>query len=173
MKKILYLLMLTALFVSCSSDDNNTDQDNGNKGMIDEKILGKWKVEYSKTIKGVRFLDDGTIEIADNAVITEYNGNYTGYINQTPKSGLFDVAEFKIEIENNNSIIVSSAGKNKITISYKVEDGYLKWIKAGDRPYTIFIKYRLDNKKLTMEMVKATGITLVEYRISEYSRITE
>ncbi len=130
MKKILYLLVLTALFVSCSSDDD-TDPNNGNgnnNGMIDEKIIGKWKVEYSKTIKGARFLEDGTLEIADNAVITEYEGDYTGHIEQTPKSGVFDYAEFKININKDNTILVSAAGKNTKTVYYKIEDGLLKWV---------------------------------------------
>lgn len=176
MKKILYLLMITALFVSCSSDDDNTDPNNGNgnKGMIDEKILGKWKVEYSKTIKPAIYNETTSKpEYNEDASVREYDGNF-GEPDIVPGSGMFDINEYKIEIKSNNTIISTRANNNPtITVSYQIEDGYLKWISTGNTPYTIFIKYKLDNNKLIMEMVKATGITLVEYRISEYSKITE
>jgi len=175
-KALLSILLLSALFISCSSDDDN-DPNNGNqngKDMIDEKLIGKWKVEYSKTIKGARFLDDGTLEIADNAVITEYNGDYTGHIEQTPKSGIFDVSEFKIDIKDDNSILVSPAGKNNKTITYKIEDGLLKWVESlkSTSSQSQDHKYKLENGKLTIERIPTTRNTYT-YTISEYSKITE
>lgn len=188
MKKILSLLMLVALFVSCSSDDDNDPGNNGNN-MIDEKIIGKWKVEYSKTINPAVYIETqeelkklqetSLVELKlglnypEDAKVIEYDGNF-GEPNIIPNSGMFDMNEYQIEIKKNNSIISHRANNNPTTsIFYKVEDGYIKWINTGDSPSTIFIKYKLDNNKLTMEMIKSTGITLMEYRISEYSRITE
>lgn len=173
MRKLLPILLLTVLFMSCSSDDDN-DPNNGyqnGKDMIDEKILGKWKVEYSKTIKGARFLDDGSLEIADNATVTEYDGKYTGHVDQTPKSGIFNESEFKIDIKNDNSILVSIAGKNNGTISYKIDNGLLVSI-ASTPNLNHSHKYRLENGKLTIERIP-TSYNNYMYTISEYSKITE
>lgn len=176
MKKILYLLVLTALFVSCSSDDDNTDNNKKEEnGMIDEKILGKWKVEYSKTIKGARFLDDGTLEIAEGAIIIEYNGDYTGHIDQVPKSGIFDDAEFKIEIKDNNTIVSSVAGANNKAVYYKVENGLLIWVSNMSKPTSSLSqshKYKIENNKLIIERIPTKQNGYI-YTISEYSKITE
>lgn len=172
---LLFILLLSALFISCSSDDNN-DPNNGNqngKDMIDEKIIGKWKVEYSKTIKPAQFDEaKGEVNYPENATMIEYNGDYTGHIDQTPKTGMFDYTEFKIEINNDNTILVSQAGKNNNTISYKIENSYLKWQTSKDSP-TGVIKYRLENGKLILELIKAEGTHLTYYTISKYSKTTE
>lgn len=167
--------MLTTLFVSCSSDDD-TDPNNGNNnGMIDEKIIGKWKVEYSKTIKGARFLDDGTLEIADNAVTVEYYGNF-GEPDIVPKSGLFDVNEYQIEIKKDNSIISTRANNNPTKIIYyKIEDGLLKWVDAPVKSTSNLVaehKYRIENNKLIIERIP-TQKNNYYYTLSEYSKIEE
>lgn len=168
--------MLTALFVSCSSDDDNTDPNNGNgnNGMIDEKILGKWKVEYSKTIKPAVYNETtGKVEYDEKeAKITEYDGNYTN--DQTiPKSGMFSSDEIAIEIKNNNTINVSLAGVIKPKeISYKIEDETLKWI-STDPSYFFSAnhKYYFEGKILIIERMPQDKIN--EYTISRYSKITE
>ena len=176
MRKLLPILLLAVLFISCSSDDDN-DPNNGNqngKDMIDEKIVGKWKVEYSKTIKGARLLDDGTLEIADNAVTTEYIGNF-GEPNVIPNSGMFDTNEYKIEIKSDNTIISTRANNNPTrTIYYKIEDGLLKWVESlkSTSIQSQDHKYKLENGKLTIERIP-TMRNSYTYTISEYSKITE
>lgn len=173
MKKILYLLMLTALFVSCSSDDDNTDPNNGNgnKGMIDEKILGKWKVEYSKTIKPAQFDEKtGKVSFEENALIREYLGNW-GEPNVEPESGMFDPKEIRIEIKNDNTIVVSIGGGNPKTVSYKIENGYLKQT-FKDRSETLKHKYYFEDSKLVMELLP-NQLNYNIYTISKYSKIAE
>jgi len=178
MRKTFYLLMLTALFVSCSSDDDYEKytgpyDDGNNNSMIDEKILGKWKVEYSKTIKPARYNETiGKPEYGKDAKIKEYYGNI-GEPDISPLSGLFYHNEFQIEIKKDNSIISHRSVDNPKIINYEIEDGYLKWINKVDNSATVFIKYKLDGNKLTMETIRRIGFELDEYRISEYSRITE
>lgn len=94
MRKILYLLILTVLCISCSSDDENNrsyGNENGNNNpTIDENLIGKWKVEYSKTIKPAQFDEKtGKILYGENALITEYNGDF-GELDIFPESGIFD-----------------------------------------------------------------------------------
>lgn len=186
MRKLLCLLMLTALFVSCSSDDDtDPNNENGNNnGMIDEKILGKWKVEYSKTIKPARYLEDGTLEIEENAVVTEYMGNYDGTEATTPKSGMFHPKEYLIDIKKDNNIYISQIGNtadNK-DIAYKIENdllitgGYWDGINnTGTYIPKQFHKYSLNNNTLTIEFIGAEeGFLYIPfYTISEYSKITE
>lgn len=181
MRKLLPLILLTVFFIACSSDDDNTDPNKGNNGnennsgMIDKNILGKWKVEYSKTISPAQFDEKNSeVSYASNASIIEYFGNW-GEPNVVPKSGLFDQKEIRIKIQNDNTIIVSIGGGNPKTISYKIEDGYLKWQPSTwntSKP-TGVIKYRLESNKLIMELVKAEGVLLTYYTISRYSKITE
>lgn len=177
MRKLLPILLLAVLFISCSSDDANEDPNNGNqngKDMIDEKLIGKWKVEYSKTIKGARFLDDGTLEIAEGAVITEYMGNF-GEPNIIPNSGMFDTNEYQIEIKSDNTIISTRANNNPTrTIYYKVEDGLLKWVESlkSTSNQSQDHKYKIDNGKLIIERIPTTRNSYT-YTISEYSKITE
>ena len=165
--------MLTVLFISCSSDDNSDDGDKDKKGMIDESILGKWKVEYSKTIKGARFLEDGTLEIADGAIVTEYMGDY-GKPDLKIESGMFDEAEIKIEVKDNNTILVFPSGKIDKTIEYKIEDGLLKRIDTSPGNTIIYpqYKYRLSNGILIIERIPTSEHKWM-YSISEYSKITE
>ncbi|NDV77833.1 hypothetical protein D0T57_02460 [Dysgonomonas sp. 511] len=162
------------MFASCSSDDDGTDggkQGNGTS-MIDEKIVGKWKVEYSKTINPARYDEEkGDVLYPVDAVVTEYLGNY-GEPDIIPESGLFNAKEVRIEINNKNSIIVSSVLEKDQAISYKIEDGYLKWIANSDQK--VCIKYKLNGNKLIMEMVAFENMVHPNiYTISEYSKITE
>lgn len=195
MRKILYLLMLTALFVSCSSDDD-TDPNNGNgnnNGMIDEKIIGKWKVEYSKTIKPAVYILNETdlkekkelypnldlkigLNYPDNATLREYDGALTSEI----KSYMFSDSERAIEITNDNLLKIywfnTSGGlvDAKKDGTYKIEEVFLKYQTAKDNPMAI-IKYQLENGILTMELinVEKSISPFQEYRISKYSKISE
>lgn len=175
MRKLLPILLLTVLFMSCSSDDDN-DPNNGNqngKDMIDEKILGKWKVEYSKTIKGARFLDDGSLEIADNATVTEYDGKLTSEIT----SYMFNNLERAIGITSDNYIktywFSTSGGLTDANkdLYYKIDNGLLISI-ASTPNLNHSHKYRLENGKLTIERIP-TSYNNYMYTISEYSKITE
>ncbi|MFT3994410.1 MAG: hypothetical protein QM660_08885 [Dysgonomonas sp.] len=177
MRKLLPILLLAVLFISCSSDDDNEDPNNGNqngKDMIDEKILGKWKVEYSKTIKPAIYNETtGKVEYDEKeAKITVYEGNF-GEPNVVPICGLFDTNEYNIEIKSDNSITVTRANNNPTkSISYKIEDNNLKWQSGVNNP-TGVVRYSLKNNLLTMELIKAEGAQLTYYTISEYSKITE
>lgn len=185
MRKILCLLMLTALFVSCSSDDDNTDPNNGNgnnNGMIDEKIIGKWKVEYSKTIKPAVYNETtGKPEYNEDATIKEYEGNF-GEPNIVPESSMFGDKDVWINIKNDNSIAAyhtgyPSTGYTPKTVTYKIENGLLKWQTKAENPYGV-IKYSLDGNILVMEIIKAENTSggathLGYYTISRYSKITE
>lgn len=171
MRKLLHILMLSVLFVSCSSDENRIIDD-GDNGMIDEKIIGKWKVEYSKTIKPAIYNEtSGKPEYNENeSVITEYKGNF-GEPNTIPECGLFDVNEYNIEINANNYIFVTRVNNKPIkSINYIIEGNYLKW-QVGDNNPTAVVKYKLKDNRLIMELIKAEGMKLNYYTISEYSRI--
>lgn len=171
--------MLTALFVSCS-DDNN-DPGNGNKNStIDERILGKWKVEYSKSIKPAAYNETtGKPDYNEKkADITEYFGNF-GEPNIVPQSGMFDSNEYKIEINKNNTIISTRANNIPTkTIYYKIENGNLYWVNKPLKPneggnvFSYEHKYKFENGKLTIERMP-TSSNFYEYAISEYSKITE
>lgn len=180
MRKLLPILLLAVLFISCSSDDDNEDPNNGNqngKDMIDEKIIGKWKVEYSKTIKPAVYNETtGKPEYNEDATIKEYKGNW-GEPNVVPESAMFDNKDIEIEITKENNIIVKPGGGNYKTILYKIDKGLLKWQTKSDNPYGV-IKYSLDGNTLVMEIIKAEstsgGVThLGYYTISRYSKITE
>ena len=165
--------MLVALVVSCSSDD--TEPNNGkddNKGMIDEKILGKWKVEYSKTIKGARLLEDGTLEIADNAVITEYLGDYEE-TKEAPKSGLFSNEEVIIDLNKDKSVLVYDAWviKPKTITFDSIKDGlFIKIYDYSTKTYKL--KYWFDKDRLIIETI-TPELKEYYYTISEYNKIKE
>ncbi len=171
MKKLLPILLLAVLFISCSSDNNNEDPNNGSE-MIDSKILGNWKVIYSQTIKPAVY-NEVTEELSypTNAKITEYLGDYNGHINQTPESSMFNNKDVEIDVNSDNTIRIKPGGGNYTTISYLIEDGYLKW-NIGNG-HINFIKYKINNNVLTMELVKSTNPLLIEYRISKYTKIVE
>lgn len=181
MRKLLPILLLAVLFISCSSDDDNEDPNNGNqngKDMIDEKILGKWKVEYSKTIKGARFLDDGTLEIAEGAVITEYDGDITSAIS----SYIFRDWERIIEFTNNNVLSVYDIGDKGVLVNkdnsaakysaYRTKDNIIEWENSRGQLTIIPREYSLKNGELIIE-IKPTTLTGYTYVISKYSKITE
>lgn len=185
-KALLSILLLSALFISCSSDDDN-DPNNGNqngKDMIDEKLIGKWKVEYSKTIKPAQFDEKtGKVNHPENAVITEYMGDYDGNNNQ-PVSGMFDNREYQINIKSDNNIYVSQTGstsENKDE-SYNIKDGYILtggyW--TGKNNTGIYIpfkyhRYSLSGNTLTIEFIgiKEDYQWTPFYIISKYSKIAE
>lgn len=173
MKKLLPILLLAVLFISCSSDDDN-DPNNGNqngKNMIDEKILGKWKVEYSKTIKPAKFDEKtGKVSYEENALIREYLGNW-GEPNIEPESGMFDSKEIRLEIKKDNTIIISIGGGNPKTVLYKIEDGYLKQT-FKDTSETLKYKYYFEDGKLVMELIPHQ-LNYNIYTISKYSKIIE
>lgn len=169
--------MLVALVVSCSSDDAepNNGKEN-NKGMIDEKILGKWKVEHSKTIKGARFLEDGTLEIAENAIITEYLGNW-GEVDVVPKSSMFGDADVWVEIKKDLTIDAyhtsptSSGFKPKTTTFDSIKDGlFIKIYGYPDKTHKL--KYWFDKERLIIETI-TPELKGYYYTISEYSKIKE
>lgn len=172
MRKLLPILLLAVLFISCSSDDDdpNNGTQNG-KNMIDEKILGKWKVEYSKTIMPAQF-DEKTGKVAyeENALIREYLENLEKP-HVKPESGMFDPKEIRLEIKKDNTIIASIAGGNPKTVSYKIEDGYLKQT-FKDTSETLKYKYYFEDGKLVMELIPH-HLNFNIYTISKYSKITE
>lgn len=174
MKKLLAILMLLALFVSCS-DDDTTDPNNGNgngKDMIDEKIIGKWKVEYSKTISPAAYNQQtGKVEHEEDARITEYLGNY-GEIGLIISSGLFSSKEVDIEITKDKKVISNSVMEDPKTITFdSIKDGL--FLKTIDYSTNIFkLKYRFDKEKLIIETI-TPEYNRYNYTISEYSKIKE
>lgn len=186
MRKLLPILFLAVLFISCSDDDNN-DPGNGNqngKDMIDEKIIGKWKVEYSKTIKPAQYDEEKKDVIYPiDASIVEYNGDYDGNSN-LPISGMFDNREYQINIKSDNSIFMSLAGNssNNKTESYIIKEGYLLtggyWTGINNTGTYIpfkYHKYSISGNTLTIEFIgiKENYQWTPYYIISKYSKITE
>lgn len=177
MRKLLHILMLSALFVSCSSDENRIIDDGGNS-MIDEKIIGKWKVEYSKTIKGAKLSDDGVIEVADNAIITEYDGKTSSEI----KSYIFRDWERVIEFTDSNKLYVYDIGENGSLLNkdnsaykysvYKVKGNVIEWENSRGQIGIIPREYSLKDNELIIQ-IKPTILTGYIYVISKYSKITE
>ena len=182
------LASLSALFISCSSNDD-TDPENV-KSTIDKNIIGKWNVEYSRDLSPARYIEteeeliilqkyykDSVFRIGWNYTndtkITEYSGNFNWEKSSFPKTGLFSSEEIWIEIKNDNTIVVASAGSFKnISISYKIEDNYLKW-KYDRGSITVFNKYSIKNGRLIMEIIKTENSPIFFYKLSEYSKITE
>lgn len=157
--------------MSCSSDDNDPDNNNGNNnGMIDEKILGKWKVEYSKTIKPAGYVD-GKLTWNEDSKITEYEGNW-GEINVVPESGVFDPKEIRIEIKEDKTIISSIGGGNpKTTACLSMKDGYItRQSNLSDDPMKY--KYYFEGNILIIEVLTPYWINDT-YIISKYSKIVE
>ena len=171
MRKLLPILLLAILFISCSSDDDEQTGDNGDPITIDEAILGKWKVEYSKTVVPALFDEEtGEVTYENNAIIREYFGNW-GEPNIVPESGMFDVKEIRIEVKNDNTIIVSIGGNNPKTITYKVEDGYLKQIHKNSTLTTDRLYYFEGDELVIEEMPNYYNFKY--YTISRYSKIAE
>jgi len=174
MRKLLPILLLAVLFISCSSDDDN-DPNNGNqngKDMIDEKIVGKWKVEYSKTIKPAQFDEKtGKVSYEENALIREYLGNWGTEPNIEVESSMFNNKDVEINIQNDNVISVKPGGGNHKSITYKIEDGYLKQT-FKDTSETLKYKYYFEDGKLVMELIPHQ-LNYNIYTISKYSKITE
>lgn len=175
MKKLLAIFMLLALFVSCS-DDDTTDPNNGNgngKDMIDEKIIGKWKVEYSKTISPAIYNQQtGKVEHKEDARITEYLGNYEE-IKEAPKSGLLSTEEVLIEFNKDKSVLVYDAWVVKPKqLSFTSINNGLITKKEDYTDKTHKLKYRFDKEKLIIETI-TPEYNRYNYTISEYSRIKE
>lgn len=180
MRKLLPILLLAVLFISCSSDDeNNRSNGNGNNNpTIDENLIGKWKVEYSKTIKGAMLLDDGTLKIAENAVITEYDGKITSKIS----SYIFSDWERFIEFTNNNELNVYDIGNNGVLVNrdmrskpysaYKINGNIIEWMTSQGQLIIIPREYSLKNGELIIEL-KPTIRTSYIYVLSKYSKLTE
>lgn len=56
MKKLLFVLLVFPLFISCSSDDNEEYK------WIDVNLLnGKWETLYNDTVNGIYEFDNGTV----------------------------------------------------------------------------------------------------------------
>jgi len=178
MKKILALLLLAITLAACSGNDPKTDPDPEPGSTIDNKLLGKWKVEYSKTIKPARYNPEtGQIQYGKDPVTTEYFGDFDGYINTLPKTGMFDEKEVWIEILKDNKIKAyatdPSSSTNPIgTCSYKIENGYLKGQNTTTNPIFL-IKYYFEGKVLVMEYIGIEDPILLadRYVISKYSKI--
>lgn len=170
MKKLFSILLLTLLFISCSSDDDN-DPDDGSKNgkdIVDQKIVGKWKVEYSKSIKPAGYVD-GKLTWDEDSKITEYEGNW-GEINVVPKSGMFDTKEIRIEIKEDITIISSIGGGNpKTTVCLNIKDGYItRQSNLSNDPMKY--KYYFEGDILIIEVLTPYWISDT-YIISKYSKI--
>lgn len=161
MNKILYVLMLLALLVSCSSDnddiDPNSNSNNGNgnnNGMIDEKILGKWKVEYSKNI--YTFFPNAPVSADKYYKIFEYDGSYDGTENSIPQAGFFIRKEISIEFTKEGDLIINhinnqsydSVKEESTTTTYKVSNDSIQL--TGN--YPLKAKYHINgNNELIIE----------------------
>lgn len=166
--------MLVALVVSCSSDDDNTDPNNNgnNNGMIDEKILGKWKVEYSKTIYPAIYNQEiGKVEHKEDARITEYLGNY-GEVGGSPNNGMFSSREIDIAIAKDNKVISNAVMEDPRTITFdSIKDGlFIKTYDYSTKTYKL--KYWFDKERLIIETI-TPELEGYYYTISEYSKIKE
>ncbi len=169
MKK-LFLFLILLLFIACGDDDNG-GSGNGENKTIDKKLIGKWKVEYSKYSDSSKYNEEtGEFVDGENAKIIEYFGTM-GEINGAPKCGMFDMKEYQIEIKEDNTIIVSkSEHPYEKTSPYIIKDGYLMW---NGNTY----RYNMDTGELTIELLKigsgiGNGIATI-HKISRYSKIKE
>lgn len=172
MKQILALLIFAFTLIGCSDSDPKTDPEPENS-TIDTRLLGKWKVEYSKTIQPAIYnKETGKPEYLEDAAIYEYFGDYDGIANIIPTSGMLDKLEVDIEVKENNTLIVSSVGKSDNIVLYKIEDNYLKWQGASSRTINV-IKYYFEGNLLVMEYIEieTSGINADRYTISKYSEI--
>lgn len=144
MRKLLHILMLSALFVSCSSDENRIIDDGGNS-MIDEKIIGKWRVEYAKNIYIEQFYK-----------IFEYNGKYNGNENSIPQAGFFTRKEISIEFNKEGQLLINYVDKQPfstikeetITTTYNITNDSIQL--TGN--YPLKAKYYINsNNELIIE----------------------
>lgn len=162
MKQILSLFILLILFTSCSDNDTIELTNNG----IDSSILGKWKVQYSKTIKGAKFLENGNLEISDGALFSEYNGDYEENL-LAVKSGMFDDKEVRISINQEGKIYTYMESLNEPKdVAYKIRNGYLVC-------YDILqYRYLLKGGKLMIERIPIKENSWT-YTVSIYKKILE
>lgn len=169
MNKILPVLMLTLFLFACGDDDNGSSG-NGENNTIDKKLIGKWKVEYSKYSNSAKYNEEtGEFVDNENAKIIEYFGNI-GEPNVTVSTGMFDMKEYQIEIKEDNIIVVIISGSKPKTLSYIIKDGYLMW---NGNTY----RYNIDTGELTIELLRigsgiGNGIAAI-HKISRYSKIIE
>lgn len=158
MKKLLAIFMLLALFISCS-DDDNTDPDNGNgngKDMIDEKIIGKWKVEYSKMIYEFNPPNPNSNLNCTYYKIFEYNGDYDGTRETMPQAGLFDRSEIRLEFDKE--------GNMKLTyVAYKDPHFGI----TEERTGTVKYKTRNDSVFISSESGAVLPLPSTKYSFNE------
>lgn len=193
MKKLLPILLLAVLFISCSSDDDN-DPNNGNqngKNMIDEKILGKWKVEYSKMI--YLFAPNPIYPNDTYYKIFEYEGNYNGTKETMPQAGLFSRTDIGIEFDKQSKIKISYVAykdansriveERIATTNYKISNDSI-YVEMNTSVFAGF-KYNLNSKgeliigfthKIPEGLPSYNSEYLPQrenYLYSKYSKITE
>lgn len=179
MKKIIYLLMLTALFASCSDDDNYSTSTNGKANLkIDERIIGRWKVVHSKTIIPCKYdWQTGKINYPEGANISEYDGASIHV-----SSGMFNTNEYNIDIRTNNTIETFGGPRGPITKYYQiVKDSLVSCDNLSDilypnsfNSYRKFHKYKYDRDTLVIEFTGAYENGVFKQRgyiISKYIRM--
>lgn len=164
MRKLLPILFLAVLFISCSDDDNGGNDDENKT--IDKRILGRWKVEYSIYATSAIYNEETKeFTIGQYAKVFEYFGNF-GEPDIVPQTGLFDMKEYQIEIKDDNTIYVHRVENTNTSVIYRVEDGYIKW--NGNT-----LRYSIDNNELIIELLKIGDKYASSYSKSIYSKITE
>jgi len=167
MNKIIPVIILSLFLFACGDDDNGESGGGNGNNTIDKKILGKWKVEYSKYSNSAKYNEEtGEFIDNENANIIEYFGNF-GEPNIVPRCGMFDMKEVNIEVKESNTIIIAIAGANNKTISYTINNGCIIW--SG-----ITARYSIEGNTLVIEKIKnINGQYPGTHTISKYSKITE
>ncbi|NDV46628.1 hypothetical protein D0T49_06170 [Paludibacter sp. 221] len=163
MKKLTFILSVLFLLVACNKEEGYTTNET-----VDQSILGTWQVGYSKTINGVRMLDDGSLQIINKADTTEFFGKP----NKPISSYMFGQNENIIEIRNDNKIkifFINSKGGVNITgeyVWYYVDGDTLK---RKNPKFETSHKYYMRNDSLIIERIPSEDIAW-KYTISRYSR---
>ena len=166
MKKLLFLsFALLSVFVSCHNETplvvpNET---------IDEAILGKWRVEFSETIRGVRMRANETLEILPG--LPHDTITFFGEPDTEITSFMFGRDENIIEIRNDNQIkLFRLNDRGGVTISREQvwyttrNDTLFRQVGNVERPHL----YHLQNDTLTIRRIPIEPEWA--YTISRYVR---
>lgn len=171
MKKILFPLLLLFILTGCKEEPKEK--------LIDESILGKWKVEYSKTLRPADYnKETGEITTYEDTWAIEYFGDYEE-TKVRPQSGVFFESEIKINLMADNYVDVYLPVRGSYDTDtlrhfyYEIRDGYMLDKQGPDYNPSQIIKYQIKNDSLILESIEQPKTTPQGYTISKYSKITE
>lgn len=191
MKRLVTLLMLLALpilYTSCSDKD---DPDPEKENTIDERLIGKWKVEYSKTITpAVYVIDEADLKVKQEKYpsldlkigvnpygevsVSEYFGNY-GEPDVVPRSSMFGNSDVWIDIKKSFTIDAYHTDPNeqgykpKVFSFIKMNEGIILNGKGPSLKIPTW-KYYFEKDLLVIELI-TPDLAMNQYIVSKYSRL--